>query len=188
MSDINALGASNYYSGIQNASSEVIRNNQKEKISKEKKVSFKDIFKTKEENNVEPSTINLPSEIRNMSVEEAAIFLKDAVDIAGDALSNSPTGENIKEFKSKVQQFIHFVIQQNFVITAKQRNRMVTSTGLFSNYQLPPHKKDPRVQIELINTKLDEMTRATLSNQINNLKLLEQVNEIKGLIIDLMQS
>ena len=42
--------------------------------------------------------------------------------------------------------------------------------------------------ILIINEKLDAMTRGLLNNQKNNLKLLEQINEIKGLIVDLMQS
>jgi uncharacterized protein YaaR (DUF327 family) len=36
--------------------------------------------------------------------------------------------------------------------------------------------------------KLDELARETLSNQAENLKILAQVNEIKGLIVDLMSS
>ena len=39
-----------------------------------------------------------------------------------------------------------------------------------------------------INEKLDALARETLSTQMNNLKLLAQVNEIKGLIVDLMSS
>ena len=42
--------------------------------------------------------------------------------------------------------------------------------------------------IDLVNKKLDEMTQATLENQIDNLKILAQINEIKGLIVDLISS
>jgi uncharacterized protein YaaR (DUF327 family) len=61
-------------------------------------------------------------------------------------------------------------------------------TNFFSNYSLPPHRIDPKYQIQVINEKLDALARETLSNQMNNLKILAQVNEIKGLIVDLMSS
>ena len=48
---------------------------------------------------------------------------------------------------------------------------------------------DPYIEkVRTINEKLDALTRETLSNQMNNLKLLAQVNEIKGLIVDLMSA
>ena len=61
-------------------------------------------------------------------------------------------------------------------------------TNFFSNYTIPPHIIDPKYQITVINKKLDEMTQATLENQIDNLKILAQINEIKGLIVDLISS
>ena len=43
-------------------------------------------------------------------------------------------------------------------------------------------------RIEIINKKLDALAKETLSNQASNLKILAQVDEIKGLIVDLMSS
>ena len=42
--------------------------------------------------------------------------------------------------------------------------------------------------INIINQKLDDMVRDTMTLQKNNLKILQQADEIKGLIVDLMQA
>ena len=61
-------------------------------------------------------------------------------------------------------------------------------TNFFSNYSLPPHRIDPRYQILTINKKLSALTTATLESQRGNLIILQQIDEIKGLLIDLMSS
>ena len=58
----------------------------------------------------------------------------------------------------------------------------------FSNYNTKLRPKDPRVNVELINKNLDNLARSMLQNQKDNLKLLAQIDEIKGLIVDLMQA
>ena len=129
-----------------------------------------------------------------MTIEDAAIYLKDAVDNAGNDLSEAVTDENIQKFKNAVSQFIKFVVDNNCDVSSKRKkNRlgkdmMVPSrtSFFFSNYSVPPKKINPRYQVQVINEKLDALTRATLEGQMNNLKILAQVDEIKGLIIDLM--
>ncbi|MCR5436794.1 MAG: DUF327 family protein [Treponema sp.] len=188
MSDINPLNAASYYAGVQNASAGIPKKN--EKVESDKKIRFSQLFnasKTEQEPS-ETTEINLPPQIRTMSLEEAAVFLKDAVDLAGNELSSNINNENIRNFKEKVQQFVYYVVIHNFQINSKKFKATEISHGSFSNYQLPPHKKDPRTQVEAINQKLDELTKMTLQNQMNNLKILAQVDEIKGLIVDLIQT
>lgn len=196
MAEIDSLGANYYYSGVQNASNNSIKKNtKKEEISKTNKTKFSELIKSKETEEPEFTTVGLPPEIGSMSLDDAAIYLKDAVDNAGNLLSDEITEENIQNFKTAVTQFITFVVNNNFeVISHRKKNRLgkdmlvPSRTNFFSNYSLPPHKADPRYQINVINEKLDALTRATLEGQMDNLKLLAKVNEIKGLIIDLMSS
>ena len=58
----------------------------------------------------------------------------------------------------------------------------------FSNYNTKKRLKDPRTIVVTINESLDHLARGMLIGQKNNLKLLAQVNQIKGLIVDLMQA
>ena len=199
MAEIDSLGTNYYYSGVQNASNEAIkRNTKKEDVRKTggaKKLDFGKLLKGDE---TEPQFVteglSLPPEVAAMSIDDAAVYLADAVSMAGNDLSENLTKENIDKFKASVQQFIKFVIANNFEVNSKRKMRkgkplMVPSrTNFFSNYSLPPHVIDPKYQIEVINKKLDALTRETLSNQMNNLKILAQVNEIKGLIVDLMSA
>lgn len=196
MAEIDSIGNNFYFAGVQKTTSNNINKNQKkQEIDKTKKSKFASLLSKQEE--VEPSfsVAGLPPEIAAMSLEDAAVYLKDAVDLAGNDLSSEVSQENIKKFKEAVGQFILFVVRNNYEISSKRRkNRfghdlMVPSrTNFFSNYTIPPHVIDPKYQITVINKKLDEMTQATLENQIDNLKILAQINEIKGLIVDLISS
>ncbi len=185
-----------YYAGVQNAANNSVkRNNKADESSKVKKSRFSDLLKTEKEVEPEFAAQGLPPEIATMTIDEAAIYLKDAVDLAGNDLSDEVTEENIQKFKTAVAQFITFVINNNFEVSSKRKkNRlgkdmMVPSrTNFFSDYTLPPHRVDPRYQISTINEKLDALARMTLETQMDNLKILAKVDEIKGLIVDLMSS
>ena len=92
-------------------------------------------------------------------------------------------------YQTEVGQFIKFIVENNFEVSSKRprRPQFVSPIGVFSNYNSKPRLKDPKVQIEVINEKLDNLTRDMLSTQMSNLKILAQVNEIKGLVIDLLR-
>ena len=186
MAEIDSLGNSFYYAGLQNSSSH-LKNQKADKAQKTSKSKFTDFLKTdKAEEDLQ--TNGLPAEIQTMSVEEAVVFLRDRVDLAGNDLSESSTQENLKKFKEAVGQFIKFIVDNNFEVSSKKNRRpqFVSPVGFFSNYNTKPRLKDPKVQINVINEKLDDLTRYMLSNQTSNLKILAQINEIKGLVIDLL--
>lgn len=194
MSEIDSVANNVYFSGVQNANTDSVRKNQKkEEINKTKKSKFSDLLTKKDKIKQEFSTVGLPPEISKMSLDEAAVFLKDAVDNAGNQLSEEISQENIKKFKTAVGQFVLFVIRNNYEISSKRKkNRfghdliVPSRTNFFSNYAIPPHIIDPKYQITVINKKLDELTQITLENQKDNIKILAQIDEIKGLIVDLM--
>lgn len=184
MSDINPL--STYYSSLQSATSSLKKDSKKEKISSTSKQKFSELLQTNND-----GTFNIqdfPKEIQDLSLEDAAVFLKDKIDVLGDALSKNPSTENLMEFKKSVQQFMKFVVINNYEINKKIIKKFSKPQQTFSKYNTKPRQKDPRVTINMINSNLDNLTRAMLFNQKDNLKLLSQINEIKGLIVDLMQS
>lgn len=190
MSDINPLGSSFYFSGLQNATNKAAQDAKTEKTNNKSKISFKDALKNKE-SAMEFELTGLPPEIADMTIEDAAIYLKDKVDLSGDKFAESSSPENILEFKTAVQQFIKFVIYNNFEVTVnsrKLRKPRKTLLNSFSTYSLPPKMEDKKVKIQVINEKLDALTRDMLMNQQNNLKTLNQMEEIKGLIIDFLSS
>ncbi len=198
MAEIDSLGANYYYSGVQNASNEAIkRNTKKEEVNKSgsaKKLNFSKLIKGEEIEEPQFIADGLPPEVASMSIDDAAVYLADAVSLAGNDFSEIQNQENLEKFKSAVSQFIKFVVVNNFDVTITQRKqrrgraRQPSRLFVFSDYSLPPQKLKPKVSIEVINKKLDALARETLSAQANNLKILAQVNEIKGLIVDLLSS
>ena len=197
MAEIDSLGANYYYSGVQNASHETIkRNTEKKEVQKSgstKKLDFGKLLKGEETE--EPSFIaaGLPPEVASMTIDDAAVYLADAVSEAGNQFSDDQSKENLERFKTSVSQFIRFVVVNNFDINnikspKKRRPEQPPRLFVFSDYSLPKGKPRQKVSIEIINQKLDALARETLSAQSNNLKILAQVNEIKGLIVDLMSS
>ena len=190
MSDINPLGASTYYSGLQNATSQAAKDAKKnEKTSSASKLNFSELKKsfTKTEAERQIEAAGYPPEIAKLSVEEAAVLRKDEVDKAGNKLSENQSSENIAEFRKAVQLFIKYIVESNYIENKKTRHGSVAPAQFFSKYNQKPRQRDPRVMISVINKKLDDMVRDTMQLQSNNLKILQQVNEIKGLIVDLMQ-
>ena len=198
MAEIDSLGANYYYSGVQNATNEAIKRNTKKeeirKADKAKKLDFGKLLKGDEVEEPQFIADGLPVEVRSMSIDDAAVYLADAVSLAGNDFSGEQTQENLEKFKTAVSQFIRFVIVNNFSVDIKKRKTrpgkatQPSRLFVFSDYSMPPANPKPRVSIEVINEKLDALARETLSAQSNNLKILAQVNEIKGLIVDLMSA
>lgn len=200
MAEIDSLGTNYYYSGVQNASNEAIkRNTKKEEVKKAggKKVSFAKLMQGEEakESQFVTEGLNLPPEVAAMSIDEAAVFLADAVSMAGNDFSEEQTQENLDQFKTSVRQFITFIVNNNFEVKNHKQQLRPKKGQLppsrlfyFSDYNVRPKTTETRFKIDVINKKLDELARETLSNQMNNLQILAQVNEIKGLIVDLMSS
>jgi uncharacterized protein YaaR (DUF327 family) len=197
MAEIDSLGTNYYYSGVQSSTNEALKKNQKnDKTSGARRLKFSELLKSENtEGQAEALSKGLPPEIASMEFDDAVVYLKDAVDNAGNELSDELSKENIEKFKTAVRQFMTFVINNNFEVNIHRKKTRLgkdmiepSRTNFFSNYTLPPHRKTPKYQIQVINEKLDALTRATLETQMNNLKILAQVNEIKGLIIDLMSS
>ena len=202
MAEIDSLGTNYYYSGVQNASNEAIkRNTKKEETQKTggaRKVKFSELLKGTEEIQPQFAAEGLPEEIRAMSIDDAAVYLADAVSNAGNSFSDEQSQENLENFKRAVSQFIRFVVQNNYKVNKynlgmkrdKRTGRIIPPPRIlpFSDYTLPKPAPRARITTELINEKLDALARETLSNQMKNPKILAQVNELKGLIVDLMSS
>ncbi len=199
MADIDSLGTNYYYSGVQNATNEAIkRNTKKEEINKSSKTRKLDFGKLLKGENVEESQfisdgLNLSPEVQSMSIDDAAVYLADAVSMAGNDFSENQTQENLEKFKDSVRQFIKFIVINNFDVNnlnspKKRRPAPPPRLFYFSDYTIPNGKPRQKISIEIINEKLDALARETLSTQNDNLKILAQVNEIKGLIVDLMSS
>jgi uncharacterized protein YaaR (DUF327 family) len=105
--------------------------------------------------------------------EEVLQELLDDVHSAGDALKQRPLGEEIKQYKQAVRHFLHYVVENGYGI--KMENYLFN------------HEKRRKVQIEVVDQKLEQLASGILSGQLGQVELLARLDEITGLLVDLMQ-
>jgi uncharacterized protein YaaR (DUF327 family) len=92
------------------------------------------------------------------------------VDAAGRELLARPDAKRFAEYKKAVRGFLAAMIRRTY------RVRLVEGRG--------PNPK-LFVHVERIEAKLDEMARTVLASQASPLRLLAQVEELRGLLLDL---
>jgi uncharacterized protein YaaR (DUF327 family) len=119
--------------------------------------------------------------------EEALQGLLDDVHSAGDALKNRPFPEEIKRYKQAVRDFIHYVVENGYALEKQ--------TGI-PNYLKPGFKGQRGSDaaknrtgfhlIQVVDQKLEQLAAGILAGQTSQLELLARINEIAGLLVDLL--
>ena len=178
MAEIGSVSQSSlYFAAAQAAAQQQAKQTKmQEKAERLQRKSFAaSLRKTQEELSL--ASEGLPPEIAGMDEENAVIYLKDAVDIAGDELKVDQSLESLEKYRKKVGQFMKYLVRNNFEVLEHKRRGRNRRTG---------KSADPYVQIKLINEKLDRLTSDMLYNHANNLNLLSRIEEINGIIIDLL--
>lgn len=189
MNEIDQVSNSFLYASVQNSSNPLAKTDKKDAASKVKKGAFSKLLKEESvQEEFSFSKAGLPPEVQNLSFDETVVYLKDAVDLAGNDLAEDPSFENINKFKKTVKDFITFVVANNYNVRIKQQRgfKNVRVNQVFSKYSDIPSPKDPKVAVSILNQKLDSLVYDTLMTQRKNLNTLARINEIKGLIVDIL--
>ncbi|MDR3275680.1 MAG: YaaR family protein [Treponema sp.] len=105
--------------------------------------------------------------------EEELRGLLDAVHSSGDDLKQRPFPEEILRYKQAVRNFINQVVRQAY--------------NLKEETYLLNRKKYIKIQIQVVDSKLDQLAAAILSGQLSQLELLARVDEINGILVNLME-
>jgi uncharacterized protein YaaR (DUF327 family) len=106
--------------------------------------------------------------------EESLQRLLDGVHSAGDTLSKRPFPEEIKAYKQAVRNFVNYVVENSF-----------DTEEHTSGANLLKRKKFTLVQV--IDKKLEELAAAIMRGQADQIAILARTDEIRGLLIDLME-
>jgi uncharacterized protein YaaR (DUF327 family) len=120
--------------------------------------------------------------------EETVNQLMDDVRSAGDDLRNRPFPDEILRYKRAVRNFMHYVVENGFQV----RESEGVPKFLKPNYQGPrgtPESRERKayVQVQVIDKKLEDMAAVILNSQVNQMELAARLEEITGLLIDLLQ-
>ena len=175
--DIDSLNQNQglYFAAAQSAAA-AVRPQQKEKSDKSKRKTFASALQRSHAEH-ELMAAGLPKEIAGMEPDEAIVYLKDAADIAADKLKECMLPENFKNYRQKVTQFMRYIVKNNMAVKQHMRYRSNPTRRLTLN---------PHVQVVVINQKLDEFARWLLSSHRDTLRLLAKIDEINGLLVDLL--
>jgi len=114
--------------------------------------------------------------------------LMDDVRDAGDILKSRPLPEEIMRYKQAVRNFINYIVRNVYSLNYEE--------GLLNKYK--PSYKGRRTapgadkfqmhtKISVIDKKLEDLAAMLLSNQKYQLELVSRLEEIKGLLVDLLQ-
>lgn len=165
-----------YFAAVQTAKQEALKAQKKQKTEKLKSKLFSSALQKSQEE-FELLSAGFPKEIAGMSTEDAIIYLKDAADIAAETLKSNQIPQNFSEYRKKVSQFMRYIVKNNIEIKHKMKYRSNTKRHL---------RLAPYVQVNIINQKLDEMAKWLISSHTDTLRMLARIDEINGLLIDLL--
>ncbi|MDR0759107.1 MAG: DUF327 family protein [Treponema sp.] len=100
--------------------------------------------------------------------------LLDEVHSSGDELKGRPFPDEIVRYKKAVRNFIHYVVENSYVLEEKT-----------SGVNLLRRKKFTLVQV--VDRKLEQLAAGIMAGQTNQLELLARIDEIAGILVNLLQ-
>ena len=130
------------------------------------------LHKSESEIEVDPY---LPVEIAEMGFDDALAFLLDNVTMSADNLKRNPFKEAFADYRKKISQFMRFVVKNCYDIEESLGTPSV---------RVPRPKK--KYLVKVIDDKLDQLAREILENNVEQLRMLSKIDEINGLLVDML--
>jgi len=120
--------------------------------------------------------------------EESVNLLMDEVRSAGDTLQSRPFPEEILRYKQAVRNFINYVVKNAYSLEHEKGLQNFLKPGFTGQRGTPEAMSQKRyTKIQVIDKKLEDLAAMLLSSQARQLELTSRLEEIKGLLIDLLQ-
>ena len=107
------------------------------------------------------------------SQAEAAELL-DAVHSYGEALRKDPNPEHIKAYKKAVRNFVHYVVENAYDLSEQTSGRNIM-------------KRKKYTTVVVVDEKLERLAADLMSSQRDRLDILRRLDEIHGLLVDLLR-
>jgi len=120
--------------------------------------------------------------------EETLDFLMDEVRSAGDGLRGRPFPDEILSYKRAVRNFIHYVVKNGFELS----HETGVPKFLKANFKGPRGTPEAMKQlsyakIQVIDERLETLAAMLLSSQRQQIDVAARLEEITGLLVDLLQ-
>jgi len=142
---------------------------QKKVTSKKNKLNFKEFLEKVEEENSSVEIEDLSDEEYN---ESNITKLANLIDRFGEKLSSNPTIENFNSYKKAIKLLLQ-LLKKNFETRETLSKMSLSKQKLYKT-------------VEIIDQNLFELGNMILCQEKNRLSYLKLIQNIKGLIIDLI--
>ena len=120
--------------------------------------------------------------------DETVNMLMDEVRSSGDILKSRPLPEEIMRYKQAVRGFINYVVKNNYSIDREDGIPNFLKPGFRGRRGTPEAMKGKEyTKIQVIDRKLEDLAAMLLSSQIRQMELVSRLEEIRGLLVDLLQ-
>jgi len=120
--------------------------------------------------------------------EETVNLLIDEVRSTGDALRERPFPDEILRYKQAVRNFMHYIVENAYGKSVEAGIPNFLKPGFKGPRGTPEAmKQKAHTKIQVIDTKLEELAKRLLTSQMPQLEIASRLEEIKGLLVDLMQ-
>jgi uncharacterized protein YaaR (DUF327 family) len=180
MSDIDPLNTSLFFAAQAAQTRELAKKRKNATGLKPKQGLFPSLLETSKENLAE-QTLEIPAEVAKLPYDKAIETLKDKLDAAGDALKDAPTADNFAAYKKTVKNFVAYIVSKNYDVQSDVHEMKVKENGVWIS------KEKKFVQVRTIDEKLDRLAQDVLFNHADKLQLLAKIEEIHGIVIDLLR-
>lgn len=106
--------------------------------------------------------------------EAEAAELLDSVHATGEELKRDPSPERVKAYKQAVRSFTHYVVERAYGLSEKTSGGNILKRKKFTT-------------VVVIDEKLERLAAEVLSAQRDKLEILRRLDEIHGLLVDLLR-
>jgi uncharacterized protein YaaR (DUF327 family) len=116
-----------------------------------------------------PDLHSLPERTGDSNLEA----LLDEVHETGEKLKEAVTMENVRAYRNAVKEFLRYVVREMMEVEEKVSGKNVLKRKRFTI-------------VNIIDKKLENLVAEVLRGQSEQLDILERIDEINGLIIDVL--
>ncbi len=134
---------------------------------------FDRILESEQTDKTPAENAGIPAHLAGLPAEKILEILLDDVHSAGDRLKDNQAPEQIIAYKQAVRHFVRFVVDRSYTVTESVSGGNILKRKKF-------------IQVEVIDQKLEQLAAGILSGQRNQMALLARIEEINGLLIDLL--
>jgi uncharacterized protein YaaR (DUF327 family) len=131
-------------------------------------------------------TVEVPEEYAPSG--DAIQELLDEVHSSGDDLKKSPFPEEIKRYKRAVRNFLHYIIENTYGVEKQIGIPNSLKPGFAEpRGSLRALERKSYMVIQVVDQRLEQLAAGILAGQVTQLEILAKVDEITGILVNLLR-